>query len=318
MIRGTLGMTSAFRNRPYVAKDAFASKQGFTLVELLVVIAIIGMLVALLLPATRGSRHASRRMQCMNNLKEIALALRNYESPYHALPPACTLDANGKRLHSWRTRILPFLEQRSLYEKINLSEAWNDPVNEDALQTALPVYRCPAADSVANHTVYLAVAGPNACFHVSRARRLAEITDSHAETLMVIEADGRHAVPWMAPADADEKLVLDLGRKSALAHIGGMHAAFVDGSVRFLSDQTPASERRALISIAGADARVARTRPPCALPNASAAWRYQAPKVDAVRADKRAAGPLPKRLNSKTVSGATQQAHDASGSNHSA
>ena len=75
-------------------------QRRFTLIELLVLMAILGILIALLLPATRFSRYAARRAQCTNNLKQIALALHNYERMYQALPPAYTVDANGRPLHS--------------------------------------------------------------------------------------------------------------------------------------------------------------------------------------------------------------------------
>src|SRR4051794_1481798 len=85
--------------------------RGFTLVELLVIVGIIVFLIALLLPATRSSSQAARRSQCVNNLKQIALALYNYEQAHNALPPAYIVDAKGRALHSWRTLILPYLEQ---------------------------------------------------------------------------------------------------------------------------------------------------------------------------------------------------------------
>ena len=68
---------------------------------------------------------------------------------------------------------------------------------------------------------------------------------------MVVEVDLDHAVPWMAPRDADEALILTIGPKSKHAHIGGVQAAFVDGTVRFLNDNLPTDTRRALITIAG-------------------------------------------------------------------
>ena len=100
-------------------------------------LAIIGgvlITVAMLLPAMRTAGPAARRAQCVNNLKQIALALFNYESAYNALPPAYTVDAEGKPLHSWRTLILPYLEKQSLYDSIDLSKPWNDPANAEALQ----------------------------------------------------------------------------------------------------------------------------------------------------------------------------------------
>jgi type II secretory pathway pseudopilin PulG len=128
------------------------AKRKFRFIELLAVLSIIGILVALLLPAVRTARPAALRMQCTNNLKQIALALRNYESAFEALPPAYTVDSEGKPLHSWRTLILPYLERKQLYESIDLSKPWNDPANAAALKTGISEFRCPAADCPANQT----------------------------------------------------------------------------------------------------------------------------------------------------------------------
>jgi hypothetical protein len=220
----------------------------------LTVLAIGCVLLALMLPAVRRGREPSRRTQCKNNLKQIALALHNYEADYHALPPACTLDAYGNRLHSWRTLMLPYLEQAPLYQSIAFSKAWDDPANAKACNTCVPAYQCPStADLSKNHTTYLASCAPNGCFHPREPRRLSEITDGLAETLMVVEVPAEHSVPWMSPSDADEELLLSIAAQSKLAHAHGMHAALCDGSIRFLSVEMPAATRRALISIAGGD-----------------------------------------------------------------
>ena len=87
-------------------------KKGFTLVELLVVIAIIGMLIALLLPAVQAAREAARRMQCTNNLKQIALAVHNFHDVYNVLPPATI--SNGRA--SLFVLLFPFIEQQALYD----------------------------------------------------------------------------------------------------------------------------------------------------------------------------------------------------------
>src|SRR5918997_1599426 len=91
----------------------------------------------------RSSRPAGRRIRCLNNLKQIVLALHNYEQAHKALPPAYTVDATGRPLHSWRTLILPYLEQEPLYRAIDLSKPWNDPANARALETTLLVFGCP-------------------------------------------------------------------------------------------------------------------------------------------------------------------------------
>jgi type II secretory pathway pseudopilin PulG len=227
-------------------------QSALTLVELLVIVAIIGVVIALLLPNVRTGREAARRNQCTNNLKQIALAIENYEKAHGALPPACTTDADGKPLHSWRTLILPYLEQQSLYDSIDLTKPWNDPANAEALKTSVSAYQCPSTTKGDNRTTYLAVLTPTSCFRAVETRSLSEITDRASETMMLIEVNSEHAVPWISPADADENLVLGLGEpKSKTPHPNGMNALFVNGSVQFLSSQIPADVRRAMISIAG-------------------------------------------------------------------
>ena len=169
------------------------------------------------------------------------------------MPPAYTVDAKGRPLHSWRTLILPYLEQEPLYQTIDLSKPWNDPANAKALETLIPEYRCPGAMGPQNTTTYLAIVALNGCLSPKESRRLDEITDSHASTLMVIEAGEEYAIPWMAPADADESLVLSLRPGTKLHHAGGTNACLVDGSVRFLKANIPSEVRRSLISISGND-----------------------------------------------------------------
>ena len=230
-----------------------SSNAGCGLVQVLCTLGIIVVLIALFLPALRPSGEASRRAQCVNNLKQIGLALHNYVATYNALPPAQTIDANGRTLHSWRTLILPYLEQEALYRTIDLSKPWNDPANTTALKTPVSVFYCPAAPGHENTTTYLAVVGPGACFLPKEPRRLADITDGTSNTLAVIEAGEANAVPWMMPVDADEAVVLSFGPNTKLHHAGGTNAGFVDGSVRFLKASIPAKVRRALISISGND-----------------------------------------------------------------
>ena len=96
---------------------------GFTLVELLVVIAVIGILIALLLPAVQSARGAARRTACKNNMRQLALATLNYESTNRALPPAIVLGRDYR--WSAQARILPYLEQTSLYEKIDFDQDYH-------------------------------------------------------------------------------------------------------------------------------------------------------------------------------------------------
>jgi type II secretory pathway pseudopilin PulG len=231
-----------------------SSNVGCGLVQVLCALGIIVVLIMLLLPAIRPSGEAARRAQCVNNLKQIGLALHNYIAAYDCLPPAYTVDASGRALHSWRTLILPFIEEQALYRTIDLSKPWDDAANTTALKTTVSVFYCPAATAPANTTTYLAVVGPGACFLPTEPRRLAEITDGTSNTLAVIEAGEEYAVPWMMPVDANESVVLSIGPNSKLHHAGGTNAGLADGSVWFLKASVPANVRRALISISGNEA----------------------------------------------------------------
>lgn len=122
---------------------------GFTLVELLVVIAIIGVLVGLLLPAVQAAREASRRMSCSNNLKQIGLAVHNYESVHKKLPPAWSLTPDGKGW-SMQARILPYIEATGLADGVDFSDGYfaaelivdGNPVKVSSYRVG--TYQCPS------------------------------------------------------------------------------------------------------------------------------------------------------------------------------
>jgi type II secretory pathway pseudopilin PulG len=234
------------------------ARTGFRLWELLVVVGIIGLLVAMLLPVRRSASEAARRSSCSNNLKQIGIALHNYHDEYDAFPPAYTVDASGRPLHSWRTLILPYLEQNALYEKIDLTKAWDDPANQAARETSIPTYQCPSASIADGMTTYLAVTGPGCCFHRDESRTLGDITDGSGLTLLVIELDSKQAVHWMSPRDATEQQVLSFAEAEPMSHPGGTQALLADGSVRFLPASIKPAVLRAMITRAGGDDEIAR------------------------------------------------------------
>ena len=146
-------------------------RRGFTLVELLVVIAIIGILVALLLPAIQAAREAARRAQCQNAIKNIALAVLNYESAKKELPVGVVSQPVEVEAWSWSTFILPYLEEQAIYDRLRPSSTYmmppdgtrsgkrnlcdvfiaakSNPTELEPLQTPLSIFRCPSDNTPA-------------------------------------------------------------------------------------------------------------------------------------------------------------------------
>ena len=122
-------------------------RKAFTLVELLVVIAIIGVLVALILPAVQAAREASRKAQCLNNLRQIGIGLQTYHAAYQKFPSANTSGAvfGGLSIH---TRLLPNLERIDLFNKVDFSQPYNAPQNDFVRSAYVPVFNCPSDGAI--------------------------------------------------------------------------------------------------------------------------------------------------------------------------
>jgi len=122
-------------------------RRAFTLIELLVVIAIIAILIALLLPAVQQAREAARRTQCKNNMKQIGLALHNYESTSTCFPLGS--NASWDRIPNWRLQIFPYLEQANLYSRMDFNLSFSGLVtnaNTTALSNnKIATYICPSS-----------------------------------------------------------------------------------------------------------------------------------------------------------------------------
>lgn len=208
-----------------VRRDGWGARRAFTLVELLVVIAVIGILVGLLLPAVQQIREAARRTTCMNNQKQIALAIQNFHESFKKVPNGTDLPGqiSGHRYYgSWATKILPWVEQESFLDAMGLRNYVNvlnqhaPPSNNfgNVAFTELPVFECP---SDANGTVienvqegalgnYALCAGNyfritngwygsgvipadfrNGMVHFNLGRRFADVVDGLSNTLLSSE-----------------------------------------------------------------------------------------------------------------------------------
>ncbi|ADB17963.1 protein of unknown function DUF1559 [Pirellula staleyi DSM 6068] len=120
-------------------------RHAFTLVELLVVIAIIGVLVALLLPAVQAAREAARASQCKNNLRQVAIALHNHHDTFGAMPAGW----NGASPEEgpgwgWNAAILPQMEQKPLFDRIQFGVSIADPASQSIRETVIPSLLCPS------------------------------------------------------------------------------------------------------------------------------------------------------------------------------
>lgn len=287
---------------------------AFTLIELVVVIAVVAILVALLLPAVQQAREAARRTQCKNHLKQLGLALHNYEQAFLVFP----MGYHWPLGTGWSYHLLPFLNQGPLYNSIPVgtptaatTSIWRSGAPQAALGVHLPVFRCPsstAPDAVANvdgiarrvPSDYVACAsgtrttdsgtGPNGIgpenldgsfFRISGVR-LRDLLDGSSNTVGLGEAVhesghcdhwyigsddlGRNSVPFSN--DASEFLGslgirLNLFNPNALTddvelsfksrHAGGVQFLFLDGAVRFVSENVDENVRRALGTRAGGE-----------------------------------------------------------------
>ena len=187
-------------------------RRGFTLIELLVVIAIIAVLIALLLPAVQAAREAARRMQCVNNLKQLGLAVMNYESTNSVLPPQQTMvivgNAQPTSYTSWgvSARLAPYMEMGPMYNAMNFSLKYSDVTNTTVSYLQVKYLLCPSETNIQPPTGSLfgvsnygwsvgdwyvfggGGAIPNrSAFCVNTSRPLAAFTDGLSNTVLAAE-----------------------------------------------------------------------------------------------------------------------------------
>jgi prepilin-type processing-associated H-X9-DG protein len=206
----------------------------------------------LLLPAVQKVRDAAGRVTSQNNLKQIGLALHNYESAYGSFPPAAICDKKGKPLLSWRVAILPFIEQNNLYQQFKLDEPWDSEHNIKLSRTLVKVYMHPQApaSTEVGLTHYRVFHSNGALFDLIKNRRIADITDGTSNTWMVFES--AEGVPWAKPDDFEYDPKKPLPKFASFSR-GGFNVLFADGSVRFISDTTPEKTLRAMITAHGGE-----------------------------------------------------------------
>jgi prepilin-type processing-associated H-X9-DG protein len=208
-------------------------------VVILFVVLAVSAMVAILLPAVIEPRETVRRAQCQNNLKQIGLALLNYEAANKCFPPAVFTDDHGKPMMSWRVAILPCFEQQPLFQEYDSKQPWSSPRNRALGKVSVEGYRCPSdPDTTANptQTNYVRIVGKDTVGGMpNEAVKISNITDGTSNTILVVEVSGLH-INWEEPRDVTVGEFMEIVAKGhASFHSGGFQAVFADGSVHFIS-----------------------------------------------------------------------------------
>lgn len=233
----------------------------------LVLFAVVLALLALLLPSVQAVRETARRNSCINNMKQILLAMHNYHDRKGTFPPPYSIAANGKKLLSWRCQTLPELESSTLYRRLQLNESWDSPLNAALLTQAksINVYQCPTHPTTSSAAHYLAVVDERSAWHPARGRALREFKDGASNTILLIEAP-QQRIPWAKPADLSWDEAVEMLTNPDPAEWGhensrgffyqptrAIHAGFADGSVQSLELPLSKAHAMALLTVAGGE-----------------------------------------------------------------
>ena len=254
-----------------------ARQTAFTLVELLVVITIVAVLVALLLPAIQSARASAQRLQCANNLRQIGIGLNAYHAAHGSFPPGGVewrgvANPQARQL-AWSAFLLPFLEEQAVYDRLDLTTAFDSPANASAAATVLSVYVCPNSrrgqQLVAGRGPcdYGGIYGeritsrndpPKGIMLYDRTVEVRQIPDGVSHTLIVAEdsqfADGQ----WINGRNLfDQAFAInqapDFENDIRSEHRGGANAVFADGAAVFLADATDLAVLAAICTRAGGE-----------------------------------------------------------------
>ena len=268
-------------------------RSGFTLVELLVTIAIIGVLVALVLPAVQSARASARRIQCLNQMRQLGLALHNYHDNYQAFPAGTWVLGPASPIQSgwgWGAMILPHLDQVPLYQSIDFKIRTAVGSNLPLIGTPVSLWRCPSEISgdrlhinSDDHSPYDLASG-NYCgsggvLDDMSATRMGDISDGTSQTLLLGERIVQSGIDgglsftsaWIGQVAFDDGYEyrcvphLTASRQHPInesllesqcfgsRHTGGAHFVLCDGSARFFSQNIDANMFEALGTPSGGE-----------------------------------------------------------------
>jgi hypothetical protein len=228
-------------------------------------------IIALLLPCVSRAREAARQAGCRLNFKEIGLALHNYHDDHGCFPPAYVADKNGRPMHSWRTLILPYLEENTIYRAYDFNEPWDGPNNQKLANTHIAAFRCPSSEHWQTPTPrsdYGVVTGPGTVWPGEKGMRIKDITDGISNTILLVEITDSD-IHWMEPRDVTlEEALGKPGDGVATAPTSNHytkdsyffkslpvagHIAMADGSVWLLHKRPTSEDFAAITTIDGGE-----------------------------------------------------------------
>lgn len=206
--------------------------------------------------AADASQESSRRRQRMNQFKEMALAMHNYESSKKHFPAAVIRNQEGKPLLSWRVAILPYLgpAEGILYKEFHLDEPWDSPHNRALIEKMPTVYADPDPKSNelsgVGKTTYQVPVAPETIFHDNDGTTIREVTDGTVKTILIAEVEPSRAVEWTKPADWEvdvQNPLVGVKREDRSVFI----VAFADGSAQAIPVNVDFKKLRALLTRSG-------------------------------------------------------------------
>jgi len=255
LILGIMGLGDINRSQGRIGGKGLAVF-GIVLSSMGMVWTVVVLLIGMMLPAVQAVRTAARRVTSMNNLRQQALGMLNYESDNMKFP------AQQQGGLSWRVHILPYTEYDYLYQQFHLDEPWDSPHNIQLLDQMPPIYDCPNIDHLPlGYTVYQVPYtdlnanpdAPRALFDTSeRGATIGSVTDGTSNTIAVLQVDAAAAVEWTKPADWEydpSNPTRDLGGDN----FGTFAVALADGSAHLLSDDIAPEDMKALITKGNGD-----------------------------------------------------------------
>jgi type II secretory pathway pseudopilin PulG len=214
-------------------------------------IATIGVLAGLTVPAVGKARSAAERNSTMNKMRQIGLALMNFESGHRHFPARAIFDKNGKPLLSWRVQILPMVEENNLFQQFHLDEPWDSEHNKSLIAKMPFVFQDPRRPSDGT-TTFLAPVGKGLAFEGDKPTKLSDFTDGTSKTILLVQVNDDHAVPWTKPDDLEVDLAKPMDGLGD-AEPNGFIAIFADIHTLLISKMIKPSVLSALFTRNGGE-----------------------------------------------------------------